>query len=204
MEKDLTIDLQNAIKWYNGSIKELRDLALKVFSKSELEKYSQWSNIRSWKDVLKALHISKDYTVELPFRACYAARVQMIRTALNKDYDIKFNPTEAVWYPELIISPTTGIGPQRSIDIYAKSYCGEIEVRDEREDSYVGVNANHMEYGGGLLLIDSARQVKTVYMNATLLGCATKEIAEHFGKYFYYEILASCYGDKIRKVKEND
>lgn len=203
MEKKLTIDLQDAIKWYNGINKELRDLALKVFSKSELEN-SQWSNIKTWEDVLKALHISKDYTVELPFRACYAARVQMIRTALNKDYDIKFNPTEAVWYPELIISPTTGIGPQRSIDIYAKSYCGEIEVLDEREDSYVGVNANHMQHGGGLLLIDSACQVKTVYMNTALLGCATKEIAEHFGKYFYYEILASCYGDIICKVKEND
>ena len=201
MERDLKIDLQDAIKWYNGSNKELRDLALKTFSKSELEN-SQWSNIKTWKDVLKALRISKDYTELLPFKACYAARVQMIRIALNKGYDIEFCPIGPIWYPELITSPI--VGPKSSITMYAKSYCGEIETPDCCDDSYVGVNANHTPCGGALLSIDSARFVKTVYMNTALLGCATKEIAEHFGKYFYYEILASCYGDKIRKIEEND
>jgi hypothetical protein len=201
MEKDLKVDLQEARKWYNGDNKSLRDLALKVYTKDELEN-AYWAEIKSWKDVLKALHIYKDYTEKLPFRACYAARVQMIRTILNKDYDIKFNPIGAVWYPELIISPIEG--PKSSLTMYAATYCGKIEDCNSCDDSYVGVNANSMQCGGGLLPIDAFRGVRTVYMNTSLLCCATKEIAEHFGKYFYFEILASCYGDIIRKMEEND
>lgn len=200
MERDLKIDLQDAIKWYNGSNKELRDLALKTFSKSELEN-SQWSNIKTWKDVLNALHIFKDYTELLPFKACYAARVQMIRIALNEGYDMKLWEGK-IWYPYCIM------GPEDNVKCRSNYNCGKVVVYESQPES-----ENKSLFVGGNTLIGSYAGLGCFFFSddvgcsgtlCGVLGCATKEIAEHFGKYFYYEILASCYGDKIRKIEEND
>ena len=200
MERDLKIDLQDAIKWYNGSNKELRDLALKIFSKDELEP-PQWQSIKTWKDVLKVLNVSIDMTGSLPTRACYAARVQMIREALNKGYNLKLWEG-TIWYPYF------KIGPKENVERYSNSIYGKVVVDESQPGSenrllFVG---SYAVYGGcaGLGFFDSYSGVGLSPPACGFLGCASKEIAEHFGKYFYYEILASCYGDKIRKIEEND
>lgn len=200
MERKLNIDLQDAIKWYNGDNKELRNLALEIFSKEELEN-SQWSSIRSWKDVLKALHISKDYTDKLPFQACYAARVQMIKMALNKGYDWKIG-MDKVWYPYFRIGIDSVLG--KDVLEYSEFVCGTVEILDViYHPVFIGAGVSN-DSRGSLVLLDDYRQIRDMRVKVGFLGCATKEIAEHFAKYFYFEILASCYGDKIHKVEEND
>lgn len=195
-ERILKINLQEARKWYKGNVKELRGLALNAFSKDELE-YPQWQSIKTWDDVLNALGISEDMTFMLPTKACYAARVQMIREALNADYDVKLWEGE-VWFPYF------RIGPEKKVRNYSNFICGNIRVSEPLPNNkdgclLVGGGASDGSSSGpGSFL--SSLGVGYSASDCGSLGCATKEIAEHFGKYFYFEILASWFGDKISRV----
>lgn len=194
-ERILTINLQEARKWYKGNVKELRDLALKTFSEDELE-CPQWQSIKTWDDVLNALNISDDITLGLPTKARYAARVQMIRETLNADYDLKLWEG-IIWYPYF------RIGPENKVVKYSNFNCGNIKV-----SKYLSNSKDKLFYVGGCALLGSTLGSGCFpYCNGIRysdpacgsLGCATKEIAEHFGKYFYFEILASWFGDKVVK-----
>lgn len=195
-ERNLTINLQEAREWYKGTIKELRDLALKTFSKDELEP-PQWQSIKTWRDVLKTLGISKDMTGALPARACYAARVQMIREALNKGYDLKLWEGR-IWYPYF------RIGPEDNVKQYSDFICGTVVVDEpqpgnENKLLMVGGRADYSSAAGlGYFYSSNGVGFSNAYCGS--LGCATKEIAEHFGKYFYFEILASWFGNKVHRA----
>lgn len=195
-ERNLTINLQEAREWYKGTIKELRDLALKTFSKDELEP-PQWQSIKTWKDVLDTLGISEDTTCLLPAKACYAARVQMIREALNKGYNLKLWEG-TIWYPYL------KIGPEENVKRYSDSIYGKVVVDESQpgsENRLLRVVGRASSGGGaGLGFFDSNYGVGLSNAHCGSLGCATKEIAEHFGKYFYFEILSSWFGSKVHRV----
>lgn len=194
-ERNLTINLQEAREWYKGTIKELRDLALKTFSKNELDP-PKWQNIKTWQDVLDVLGITKDNTEVLPFKACYAARVQMIREALNKGYDMSLWKG-TIWYPYF------RIGSEDNVKRHSDFVCGNIVVEESQPGSdsrFLLVGGNASDGGSaGLGVFFSNFGVGLSNSTCGPLGCATKEIAEHFGKYFYFEILASWYGNKISK-----
>lgn len=195
-ERNLTINLQEAREWYKGTIKELRDLALKTFSKDELEP-PQWQSIKTWRDVLKTLGISKDMTGALPARACYAARVQMIREALNKGCDLNLWKGK-IWYPYF------RIGPKDNVEQNSDFICDNVVVDEPQpgNENKLLLVGGGVDYGSctGLGCFYSYNGVGLSDTYCGSLGCATKEIAEHFGKYFYFEILASWFGNKVHRA----
>lgn len=61
----------------------------------------------------------------------------------------------------------------------------------------VGSYAGHGG-GAGLGCFDSSLVVSAATSDVGFLGCATREIAQHFGKYFAKEIFDAKYGDTVK------
>lgn len=116
--------------------------------------------------------------------------LNLVRQALNMGQKMDFKKG-TIWYPY-----TPAILPRNS---YCKdSY--EVEVAKVKIgcDTFtlLGGYANNGA-NAGLGGFDSYYGVADSDANVGFLGCATKEIAQHMGKYFGKEIFEAKYGDTV-------
>ena len=78
--------------------------------------------------------------------------------------------------------------------------CKNIEVTEEFPTVETNLSVGGgVSYGSVAGLASFDGNISVGYANAHVgaLGCISREIAEHFGKYFSHYILKSWYGDKI-------
>ena len=196
MEKrNIKIDIDTAREWYTGTNESLKTLALQAFKKEELE--PSYKNIKTLVDVKRALNISdSDWSkvVTIPItEAKYSALVALIRKALH------IGLSTSLWKGTYYY-PWFYIGESKNVDKYSSFNCGQVTVIEEfptgkcRLSVGGGVNIGS---SAGLAYFSGYHSVGYASTNVGALGCISKEIAEHFGKYFYYYILKSWYGNKI-------
>lgn len=203
MEKrNITITLKKAVEWYNSGNDSLKEVALQAFSRDEL--LYNYRNIKSLSDACEVLGF--DYvgiiTIALSiakFSKSSAAmfKLNIIRKALNLGQDLHLtkDPEDSyIYYPynPFVTKSTTFY--KSEINSGKIEVIGKIKSEGE-EYNVLGGYANNGGYAG--LGIFSSCGVGDASADVGFIGCANKEIAQHFGKYFGMLITEAKYGDMV-------
>ena len=192
--RNLSITLEEAKEWYNSNI-VLRDIALKIFTKEELE--SSFRDIKSFKDACNVLNISFDANSRIADMIASTSKasaamfkVNIIRKALNLGQDLYLTKGSYLHRPcnPFISKISPCYNEDGSVEIIGEVECEGIK--------YKVVNSTpHKCDNAGLTNYSCFFYTATTSVDTAFLGCATKEIAKHFGKYFGMLISEAKYGD---------
>ena len=199
----MIVTIDEAREMYNSGNKALKDLALKVFSEDELNQ-STYSEIKTFEDAVTVLGMSLDdensivNTLKKRSKAMAAMyKLNIIRKALNLGQNIHLiksaNEDSLVYCPK---NPFIAKGSTYykndiewcRIEIIGRFNNDGIEYFVLNGDPGISVHSGLAVYDG-LICVAHA---KTEF---AFLGCASAEIAEHFGKYFGMLITEAKYGD---------
>ena len=205
-KRKIIITLDKAKEWFNSNNETLKELALQAFSEEELTTFD-FTKIKTFEDAFTALgyeESTKAYIrntindISMYSKASAAmTKLNIIRKALNLGQDLHFtkDPEDSyIYYPcnPFIIKSSTFY----KNDINS----GKIEVigKIKSEGEEYNVLGGGAYYGGaGLGYFNSCKGVGDAGANMGFLGCASKEIAQHFGKYFGMLITEAKYGDIV-------
>lgn len=201
--REIKINIQTARVWYNGEDKYLRELALQAFSVNELTKI--FPSIKTFKDACEALRLDydslKDYAeVIAEYSKASAAmfKLNIIRKALNLGQDLHLTKDTNDSYIYCPYNPFITISTTYYRNVIDS---GDMEIigRIKSEEDYYYVLGGSTNHGGyaGLGGFSSCDNVGYANSNYGFLGCASEEIAQHFGKYFGMLITEAKYGDIV-------
>lgn len=207
-ERNMTITLEKAKEWYNSGNTSLKEVALQAFNEKELAAFD-FTKIKTFEDALTALEYNESTKVyirntindtSMYSRASAAmSQLNIIRKALNLGHGLHLTK-------------------RQDDEPYIYSPCNPIMTKDSK---YFDDELNHgkmliigsFKYGGeiynvlggcsmcggigGLSAFTPFYKYGDADTDNGLFGCATKEIAEHFGKYFGMLITEAKYGDMV-------
>ena len=211
MEKrNVTVTIDKAREWFNSGNESLKEIALQAFNKDELTR--NFKNIKTFKDACDVLnydYIAANITarnVAVFSRASAAMfKLNIVRRALNLGQRlslIKDSEDSVIYYPDNpFISKSSIYYNLDKIEVIGKfKYKGEEYCVLNKDATYNGTF--------GLGCFSPTISIGYADTNFGLLGCASKEIAIHFGKYFGMLITEAKYGDLedfviIKKEYEN-
>ena len=203
MEKrNITVTLNKAKEWFNSGNAILKEMALQAFDKDELT--YNFRNITTFKKACEALglnynamfHITKSIaTISKASAAMF--KLNIIRKALNLGQDLyltKDTKDYCIYYPYNPFVTKSSTYYKSEINSSKMEVIGKIKSEGEEYN----VLGGHVNGGGaGLGNFCSGYGVGVANARFGFLGCATKEIAEHFGKYFGMLITEAKYGDIV-------
>lgn len=198
--RNIEITLDKAREWYNSGNTTLKELALQIFNRDEL--LFNFKNITSFKEACNALNLNYNIIsiivkdVATYSRASAAMfKLNIIRKALNLGHNLSFSKGE---------DNTPIYAPYNPI---VRKDCYHYKEKINSHQEIIGkIKTKNLEYyvfsdydsinnrGLGCFVSEN---LGVAYINAGLLGCATKEIAEHFSKYFGMLITEAKYGDLL-------
>lgn len=201
--RNLKVNIETARNWYYNGNETLKAMALQAFSAEELAK--NFRSIKTFEDACKVLEISyarlKAYIdISRIYSHASAAmfKLNIIRKALNLGQDLHLTKDTNDSYIYCPYNPFITISTtyyRNVIDSGDMEIIGRI--KSEEEDYFViGGSTNHGGYAG-LGGFCSCEDVGYANSNYGFLGCASEEIAQHFGKYFGMLITEAKYGDII-------
>ena len=207
MERNITITLEKAKEWYNSSNTLLKELALQAFNKEELDIFD-FTKIKTFEDALTALEYTESTKVYIRntindismYSKASAAmsKLNIIRKALNLGQDLHLtkspDKTSFIWYPQNPFITKDSIWCRDEIKSNKIEVVGKFKSNGE---VYRVLNWTSCFCGEGLGLFNQSNGLGNGYASSGFLGCATKEIAEHFGKYFGMLITEAKYGDMV-------
>lgn len=201
--RKLEITLEKARDWYNSGNDALKNIALQVFNKKELQ-YS-FKEITSLKKACEALGLCYEEIIDIATgiknvsKASAAMfKINIIRKALNLGQDLHLteNPENSCTY-----HPFNPFITKDSICYKSELSNGKMEIigKFKSEGMIYNVLGGCAYYGGfdGLGCFDPDKGVGYAPTYAGFLGCASKEIAQHFGKHFGMLITEAKYGDMV-------
>lgn len=201
-QRVLTVSLDKAKEWYNSTNEELRELALQVFKEEELA--NSFRDIKSLRDACDTLHLSYRDIVhraatiaEISEATAAMFKLNIIRKALNLGQDLHLtkNPKDSrIWYPYNPFVTKDSAYYKDKLDSGEMAVIGKIKSEGTVYNVLSG-RAHGKFNNAGLGGFDSYYGVGSVYSDIGFLGCASKEIAQHFGKYFGMLIIKAKYGD---------
>lgn len=204
--RNVTITLEKAREWFYSEDASLKEIALQAFDEDEL--ICNFKNITTFEKACKVLDLNYAdmaclaKVIAKTSRASAAMfKLNIIRKALNLGQDLHLienpeNPEYSfIYYP---LNPFI----TKSSHYYDEEIClDELEVigKFKSEGTEYVVLGNAFDNGSfsGLGRFDSCNEVGTACANLGFLGCASKEIAQHFGKYFGMLITEAKYGDLV-------
>ena len=208
MKTEITITLDQARSWFRSGNKELRELALQAFRKDAL--VGSFRDITTFKKACEVLDFNHDAmisdvtTVSISMAAML--KLNIIRKALNLGYDMHFakNPRNSfLYYPynPLVTIPEGYNYYKEQLNSGILQVAGRIKIEGVR----YGVLSGYVTYdiNSGLGDFNYQTGVCKCHSDVSFLGCATKEIAKHFGKYFGMLITEAKYGDLDFEVIES-
>ena len=200
-ERNISITLEKAQEWYNSGNESLKEIALQAFNENELK--FNFRNIKSLSDACNVLDLNYN---EILSESCYIKKISkasaamfnlnIVKKALNLGQELSFteNPKDSyICYPFNPIIRRDSIYYSDEIKEGKIKIVGKFKVEGEiyliLGDSaiasltcYSGLGAFNPKNGSG-------------FSNIGFLGCASREIAEHFSRYFGTLITESKYGD---------
>lgn len=203
MKRNITISLEKAREWYNSESALLKEMALQAFSKYELESgYTQIRTFRAACDALEldynVINIYTDTIAKFSKASAAMFKVNIIRKALNLGQDLQLtkDPENSYIYYPCNPFVTEGSTYYKSeINSGSLEIIGKIKNEGEVYDVFGGraVNDGHV----GLGVFHSHDGEGSAFADFGFLGCANREIAKHFGKYFGMLITEAKYGDMV-------
>ena len=200
-ERNITITIDKAKEWYNSGNVTLKEIALQAFDKDELT--FNFKRITTFKKACDALGLNSDdmfYIIKniatISKASAAMFKLNIIRKALNLGQDLHLtkNPKDSYIY-----YPYNPFVTKSSTYYKSEINSGKIEVigKIKSEGEEYNVLGDRAPLGGhaGLGGFDSYAGVGYAFADIGFLGCANKEIAQHFGKYFGMLITEAKYGD---------
>ena len=207
MKRNITITFEKAREWYNSDYSSLKEIALQAFSKEELTGFD-FTKIKTFEDALTALGYKESTKVYIRntindismYSRSSAAmtKLNIIRKALNlgKDLHLTKDPKGSyIYYPSNLFITNNSTYYKSEINSGKMEVIGKIKSEGEEYNILGG----YASYGSlaGLGDFNSSLGVGATAASVGFLGCANKEIAEHFGKYFGMLITEAKYGDMV-------
>ena len=208
----MIVTIDEAREMYNSGNKTLKDLALKVFSEEELNQ-STYSEIKTFEDAVTVLGMSIDdensivNTLKERSKAMSAMyKLNIIRKALNLGQNLHLiksaNEDSLVYCPKNPFIAKGSTYYKNDIEWCRMEIIGRFN-NDGIE--YFVLNGDPSISGhSGLAVYDGLICVAHAKTDFAFLGCASAEIAEHFGKYFGMLITEAKYGDVDDFIITND
>lgn len=204
-ERNVTISLSQAKEWFNSGNKQLQELALQAFDRKEL--ISDFRHIVTFKDACEVLGIKYNFsymdrlnrTLSISTSAMY--RLNIIRQALNFGQDIQLTKNPPNSYIYCPYNPfITKVEGSRYYKDEINSVDIEIigEIRTGGVSYYVLNSVAHFNGINGLGNFNYSTGSGRAIADSGFLGCASREIAKHFGKYFGMLITVAKYADIIK------
>lgn len=202
MERTVTISLEKAREWYNKGNDSLKEVALQAFSEEELQ--VNFKVITSLYEACNVLNLDSNIVECQSFEIAKISKasaamfkLNIIRKALNLGQDLHLtkNPEDShIYYPYNPFITKSSTYYKSDISSGKMEIIGKI--KSEGEEYYV--LGGRADVGGvGFGDFNSSNGVGVAYIDFGVLGCANKEIAEHFGKYFGMLITEAKYGDLL-------
>lgn len=203
IKRNVSITLEKAQEWYNSGNESLKEIALQAFNENELK--FDFRNIKSLSDACSVLGL--DYNVILS-ETCYMKRISrasaamfnlnIIKKALNLGKELSFtkNPEDSyICYPFNPIIRKDSTYYSDEIKEGRIKIVGKFKVEGEIY-LILGDSAIASITGfSGLGALNPKNGSCQAFSNTAFLGCASREIAEHFSRYFGTLITEAKYGD---------
>ena len=204
MENNTTINvtLDEAREWYNSGNETLKELALKCFPLRKLNTHN-FENIKTFEDAVNELgkdieHANAIVNILKDTSKATAAmyKLNIVRKALNYWHDshlVKDPENSVIFYPYIPLITKDCTYYKNELNSGEMEVIGKIKT--ERKE-YKVLGGSAFDCGGeGLACFDRFTFVCKTISDIGFLGCATKGIAEYFGKYFGMLITEARYGD---------
>ena len=202
--------LDEARELYNSHNKTLKELALKCFSGNEL-KLPSFSEIKTFEDAVNVLnldiydiYITINRLEKISKASTAMFKLNIIKNALNLNYELYLTRGQKKSY---IYCPYNPFITKSSTYYNDKINSGEMEIigkfKNKSEEYYV-LYGGSTEYDAGLGFYYPCTGIGHPDVDLSIIGCATEEIANHFGKYFGMLISEVKYGDIDNFIITND
>ena len=203
IKRNVSITLEKAQEWYNSGNDSLKEIALQAFNENELK--FDFRKIKSLSDACSVLGL--DYNVILS-ETCYMKiiskasaamfNLNIIKKALNLGKELSFtkNPEDShICYPFNPIIRKDSTYYSDEIKEGRIKIVGKFKVEGEiyliLGDSAIA----SLTCSSGLGAFNPKNGSSQAFSNIAFLGCASREIAEHFSRYFGTLITEAKYGD---------
>ena len=192
-ERNITITIDKAREWYNSENESLKKIALQAFSENELK--FNFRSIKTFKKACEVLDIDYDQINSViedilifggGISSVEMLKLNIIKKDLNLVQDLSFNENSKnphLYYP---YNPCVN---KNSTLYKSKLDFGEMEIIGKIK---VGKTEYNILSGGAIC---SCASVGCFGNYGEFLGCATEEIAKHFGKYFGMTIIEAKYSN---------
>lgn len=198
-ERSIIITIDKARELYNSGNESFKKIALQAFSENELK--FDFRNIKSLGDACKVLNLNFD---EIFFKSCRVKdiskssaamlKLSVIRKALNLGQDLHLtkNPDSSyIHYPYVPFVSEDSTFFSKELKSGKMKIIGKIKS-DEKIYNVLGGDVIDNGFRG---LGQFHETVGYTGADGGFFGCATKEIAKHFGLYFGMLITEGKYGD---------
>lgn len=203
-ERNITINIDEARKWFYSGSKALKEIALQAFNRYEL--MYDFTGITTFMDACDKLGLNYNDTLNI---ACGIAKVSkasaaafkldIVRRALNFGQDLYLTEDPEYSYIHYPINPFIIKGSNHyndEINSGKMEIIGKIKTEDKEYNVLGGGVGFTGSAGLGSFTYDDG--VGSANGNFGFLGCANKEIAKHFGKYFGMLITEAKYAGIIK------
>lgn len=208
MKTKITITLDQARSWFRSGNEELRELALQAFGKDAL--VGSFRDITTFEkacEVLGLHHIAPnvDFISTVSVASAAMLKLNIIRRALNLGYDMHFAKNlrnSFLYHPynPLATIPEGCNYYKEQINSGIFQIIGKVRIEGVKYNVLGG--GITYDINSGLGGFNYQTGICRCRSEVSLFGCATKEIAEHFGKYFGMLITEAKYGDLDFEVIE--
>ena len=203
IKRNVSITLEKAQEWYNSGNDSLKEIALQAFNESELK--FDFRNIKSLSDACSVLGLNYS---EILSESCYMKiiskasaamfNLNIIKKALNLGKELSFtkNPEDSyICYPFNPIIRKDSTYYSDEIKEGRIKIVGKFKIEGEIY-LILGDSAIASITGfSGLGALNPKNGSCQAFSNTAFLGCASREIAEHFSRYFGTLITEAKYGD---------
>ena len=203
IKRNVSITLEKAQEWYNSGNDSLKEIALQAFNENELK--FDFRKIKSLSDACSVLGL--DYNVILS-ETCYMKRISrasaamfnlnIIKKALNLGKELSFtkNPEDSyICYPFNPIIRKDSTYYSDEIEEDRIKIVGKFKVEGEPYLILGDSAISSLTCSSGLGAFNPKNGSCQAFSNIAFLGCASREIAEHFSGYFGTLITEAKYGD---------
>lgn len=197
-ERNVTVTLEMAKEWFNSGNATLKDIALQAFGKEEL--VFNFRDITTFKKACEALGLNYDIIsivtkdVATFSRASAAMlKLNIIRKALNLGQDLHLTKGSPLYYPYNPFVTKSSFYYNNEINLGMMKVIGKIKSEGEEYNVLGGHTCKSISLGNFI----SSDSIGSADAGVGFLGCASQEIAQHFGKYFGMLITEAKYADMI-------
>ena len=200
--KKIDLSLDEARELYNSDNETMIKLALRAFPEKDL-KFKHFSEITTFEDAVRTIGMNLNWALrmveelETASKASAAMfKLNIIRKALNLGQDLyltKDPENSYIYYPYNPFVTKSSTYYNSDINSGKMEVIGKIKS-EGKEYNVLGGHAYNGSFAG-LGNLRSCNGVGTTDANIGFLGCANKEIAKHFSKYFGMLITEAKYSD---------